>query len=131
MCERTGLYQPNLPSLATCLPVPSKIVTEIIEIMKSHFGDLVVHCGSKNNFLGIEIIITKEKQVNIEIKDQLMEAVTLLELYNDTKVNKTVTSFARKYLRLINEDCTKLSGKKCELVYSIVAKLRYHEESHS
>jgi len=93
--------------------------------MKSHFGDLVVYRGNKFVFLRMEITITKDKRVKIEIKDQLMEDVALFESCNDTKVNEIVTSPAQKHLRLVNEDCKNLSGTKHELFHSIVEKLLF------
>ena len=54
-----------------------------------------------------------------------MEDVGLFELYDDTKVNETVTLPAQKHLRLVNEDSTKLSGGESELFHSIVEKLLF------
>ena len=36
----------------------------------------------------MKITITKDKRVNIEMKDQLMEAIILLELHDGTKFDK-------------------------------------------
>ena len=98
-------------------------MTEIIEIMKCRFGDLLVHRGRKFDFLGMEITITKGKRVKIEMKDQLMDAVALFGSYAGTKDNEIVTSLSQKYLRLVNEDFTKVLGKKRDFFHFIIAKL--------
>ena len=49
-----------------------KVVTEILEIMKKHFGELVIHraCVGKNfDFLGMGITIKEDKNIQIEMKD--------------------------------------------------------------
>ena len=49
-----------------------KVVTEILEIMKKYFGELVIHrvCVGKNfDFLGMGVTITEDKKIQIETKD--------------------------------------------------------------
>ena len=43
--------------------------------MKKKFGELVMTRLKKHKFLGMNINITKEKKVEIEVKEQLFEEV--------------------------------------------------------
>ena len=91
--------------------------------MNEHFGDLVVTRGKTRSFLGINIRITKEKNIEIEMKDQLNDTIATFEKAQGELVNKTVTSPAQKYLRDVNDTCEKLTGMKHEVFHSVVAKL--------
>ena len=104
------------------------VVTKVLEIMKDHFGDLVIHrgkIGEKFDYLGMEITIEKDKKIKIEMKDQLNEAIDFFESWEGTKVTEEVTSPAQKHLRTVDDKCLKLFGKKRELFHTIVAKLLY------
>ena len=105
--------------------VDNQVVTEVIEIMKGHFGDLVVTRGKTHNFLGMNIHINDEKNIEIEMKDQLKEAVATFEAAEGECVNETVTSPAQKHLRDTNDDCEMLTGVKHEVFHSVVAKILY------
>ena len=48
--------------------------------MKKHVGDLTVTRGNKHRFLGMNITINENKNVEIKIKEQLQEAVDMLTL---------------------------------------------------
>ena len=105
-----------------------KVVTEILEIMKKHFGELVIHraCVGKNfDFLGMGITIKEDKHIQIEMKDQLFEAIESYESWDGKEVTEIVTSPAQRHLRLANNECPKLSGKQRELFHTVVAKLLY------
>ena len=43
-------------------------VTGFIVITKKYFGELVVSCGKKHNFLGMEIELVKGGKINIGMK---------------------------------------------------------------
>ena len=49
--------------------------------MKWNFGDLVAHRvdAGKFNLMGIDIWIETDKKIEIEMKDQLSEAIDMLE----------------------------------------------------
>ena len=51
------------------------MVTQVIELMKKHFGDLTVTRGNKHRFLGMDIAISKKENIEIEMKDQLQETI--------------------------------------------------------
>ena len=99
------------------------VVTDVINTMKSHFGELTVTRGKKHRFLGMNITINEDKNIEIEMKDQLQEAVDMFEQADCSKVNETVTSPARPRLRDVNLESTRLCSAKQEAYHSIVAKL--------
>ena len=105
--------------------VDKNVVTEVIELMKRHFGDLVVTRGKKHNFLGMDISITEDKNIEIGMKDQLNEAVASFEEIEGESVSETVNSSAKHHLRYVDDTCKKLNGTKKEVFHSVVQKLLY------
>ena len=63
-----------------------EVVTEIIEIMKKHFGDLTTTRGSKHHFLGMNITINPKKNIEIEMKFQLQEVIDMFVLEEGSKI---------------------------------------------
>ena len=49
-----------------------KLVEDLINYLKKHFGELVVTRGNKHTFLGKNIIITEKKKVEIDMKEQIL-----------------------------------------------------------
>ena len=99
------------------------VVTDVINLMKSHFGELTITRGNKHRFLGMNITINGDKNIEIEMKDQLLEAVSMFEQTDGSQVDEIVTSPARPHLRDVNLEGTKLCSGKQEAYHSIVAKL--------
>ena len=100
-----------------------KVVTEVIDLMKKHFGDLTITRGNKHRFLGMNITINQDKSIEIEMKDQLQEAIDMFTLHEGSEVKEEVTSPARRHLREVDEKCAPLGQVKREAFHSIVAKL--------
>ena len=50
-------------------------VTNLVNELKEHLGDLKTSRGNTNTFLGINFKITKDKNVELEMMDQFNEAV--------------------------------------------------------
>ena len=46
------------------------VVTEVIDLMKKHVGDLIVTRENKHRFLGMNITIHQNNSIEIETKDQ-------------------------------------------------------------
>ena len=59
--------------------------------------------------MGVTII--EDKMIQIETKDQLLEAIESYESWDGKEVTEIVTSPVQRYLRLANKKCSKLSGK--------------------
>ena len=53
------------------------MVTNILEEIKKHFGDLTITRGKKHVFLGMNLEITKEKELLVDMSDQLRETVDI------------------------------------------------------
>ena len=51
--------------------VEPNMVTNILNIIRGHFGDIVTGIGREHSFLGINITIRGGSKVEIDIKDQL------------------------------------------------------------
>ena len=50
-----------------------KVIDELLEDLRKHFGDLVVTRGGNNCFLGMKIQITDNKRIEIYTKEQFEE----------------------------------------------------------
>ena len=89
-----------------------QVVTDVIELMKKHFGDLTVTRGKKHRFLGMNIEINKDRNIEIEMKEQLLEAIDIFEESEGSKVTEEVSTPAPPHLREVNMECRQLSIKK-------------------
>ena len=100
-----------------------EVVTDTIGLMKKHFGDLTVTRGNKHRFLGMNITINQKDSIEIEMKDQLQDAIDMFVSSEGEKVNEEVTSPARPRLRDVNSNGVLLNKDKKEAFHSIVASL--------
>ena len=100
-----------------------KIVTQVIDLMKEHFGDLTVTRGNKHRFLGMNITINKGKSIEIEMKEQLLNVIEMFTLADGQDVDGIVTSPAQRHLKEVNPDYKPLSPDKADILHSIVAAL--------
>ena len=75
--------------------VDAQVVTNILDMIKQHFGDITIYQGNKHIFLGIGIEITNEGKIEIEMKDQLLQAI---EMFGE-EITETVKSPAQHHLR--------------------------------
>ena len=83
----------------------AQVVTDVIELMKKHFGDLTVTRGKKHRFLGMNIEINKDRNIEIEMKEQLQEVIDMFEEIEGSKVTEEVSTPARPHLREVNLEC--------------------------
>ena len=71
------------------------VVTEILEAIKGHFGDLVISRGNEHEFLGMKITInTNTKDITIDMRGQIQEA---FDMFGE-ELDNTVTTPANKNL---------------------------------
>ena len=98
-----------------------KVVTDIIEEIKKHFGDLKVNRGNIHDFLGMKIKINGNKTISLDMKDQINEA---LEMFGE-KIEGPISSPATKLLQYVKEDSKQLDTDMSEKFHSVVAKLLY------
>ena len=74
----------------------------------------------------MNIHITEDKKIEIEMEDQLMEAI---ELFGEELEGK-VTSPAQHHLFQVNENAEPLDKNKKEIFHSLTAKLLYLCDPH-
>ena len=103
--------------------VDPDVVTSVLEMMKKHFGNITVTRGNKHRFLGMNITINKDKNIEIDMREQLQEVLDMFSCTVDDTIDKAVTSPAEKHLMDVNANGIPLDHKKKEAFHSIVAKL--------
>ena len=101
-----------------------RVVTEVLEAVKEHFGELVISRGDEHDLLGMKIKMNRtEKTITIDMRDQLKEA---FEMFGDEELNETVVSPARKNLFTSHDDeCEELDEARSETFHSVTAKLLF------
>ena len=52
-----------------------KVVHDVINKLKKQFGELTVETGKKLSFLGMNITMRDDRKIEIEMKDQIREAL--------------------------------------------------------
>ena len=100
------------------------VVTDVIKMVSSYFGELAVTRGDEHTFLGIKFKIRKDKKIEVSMKEQLEEAITLFEESGD-KVDGEVCSPAAKHLFTTDENGEELDEKRKEIFHSVTAKLLF------
>ena len=98
-----------------------KVVTEILDAIKGHFGELVISRGNEHDLLGMKIKINrKHKTVTIDTREQLQEAFDMF----DEELDDSVTSPANKNLFTTYDGISEeLNEERSEIFHSVVAKL--------
>ena len=81
------------------------VVTGVIELTKHHFGDLTITTGNKHRFLGVNITMHPKKNIEIEMKDQLQEAIDTFVQHGRDEAIEIVTSPAKRRTREVDSDC--------------------------
>ena len=55
----------------------SIVIDNLLDTIKTHFGEIKITRGKKHTFLGMNIQITEDTKIEIEMEDQLMKAIEL------------------------------------------------------
>ena len=55
--------------------VESRVIDDLWDIIKTHFGEIKITRGKKHTFLGMNLRITEDKKIEIDMEDQLMDAI--------------------------------------------------------
>ena len=98
-----------------------QIVRSVIESLKCHFGELTVTEGKKFDFLRMNITIRDDKKIEIEMKDQINEAINWI----GEEVNHMPKTPANRNLFSVDENLVPLGKEKSDTFHSVVAKLLY------
>lgn len=99
--------------------VDSEVVTEVMDKIAEHFGDLAITRGDAHDFLGINIKIRKDGLIAIHQHDQVEGA---LKMFGATYTHH-VTSPCAGHLWKVNENAPKLDEECAKTFHSVVAKL--------
>ena len=99
----------------------SKSVKDLINDLEKHFVDLVVTIGNNHTFLGMNVNITEDKKVDMEMKEKLSEAI---EAFGENIYEK-VTTPASSHLFIVNEQSQQLYEEKREVSHLVVEKLLF------
>ena len=99
--------------------IESKYVEDLIKDLKNNFRELVVTRGKKHIFLGVNINITEDKKVEIEMKEKLLKAIEALK----ENIDEKLTTPASSHLFIFNEQAQQLYEENSEIFHLAVAKL--------
>ena len=100
-----------------------QVVTDVIELTNTHFGEFTVARRKKRRFLGMNIEINKDKNIELGTKDQLQDAVDMFEDSEGEKISEEVNTLARSHLREVSMKCAQLGHKNKDMFHSVVTKL--------
>ena len=92
--------------------VDSKVVDDVIEMIKGHFGNITVDRGKTHTFLGMNIRLRDDKKIEIKMVNQLQQCIDLFNEYSYLEITEKVSTPSQKDLRTIDEDSPDLSGLK-------------------
>ena len=100
--------------------VDSTVVTQVLDQIASHFGELSATRGTKHDFLGMNIEI-KDRKVYIDMHHQVKEALE----WGGVQVGTKPATPATKELYNDMEDGTLLDEEQSDNYHSVVQKLMY------
>ena len=94
------------------------LLEDLINDLKKNFGELVMTRGKKHTLLGINYNITEDKNIDIEIKEQLLEAI---EAFGEN-IDEKVTTPEYNHILLVNDQTQQLYEEKSKCFHSVVEK---------
>ena len=100
------------------LPDDPTVVSEIINLVEEEYGDVKPVRGDNYVYLGMNILITKDQKIMINMKEQILEAIEAL----GEDVSCKVAIPAARHLMNVSDGTTKLDDVEAELFCNIVAK---------
>ena len=103
--------------------VDPNVVTEVLNAVKGHFGELVISRGNTHELLGMTIEIDRQKKdVIIDMRDQIQEA---FDTFGE-ELDHNVSSPANKNLFSTYDGVsTELDENRSEIFHSVVAKILF------
>ena len=104
--------------------IDNKVVDSVIKDIERYFGPMKVSRDETKDYLGMNITITKDKFLEIEMKESIKDAIQSFE----EEIHGTVTSPTPRHLFQINDSSPKLNNRQAEIFHSVTAKLLYLEK---
>jgi hypothetical protein len=99
--------------------VYEKVVTKVIGMIESDFGDLSVVRGASHKLLGMQVDFNEDRTVSISTIDYVKEVI---DSFPDVIQNK-VTSPANRNVFNVDDESPLIDTKRAELFHSLVEKL--------
>ena len=97
----------------------AELLEDLIRDLRKHFGELVVTRGKEYTFLCMDINITENKKVEIDMKEKLLEAIEA----SGENIDEKVTTPESSHIFLVNEQAKQLDEEKRESFHLVVANL--------
>ena len=101
--------------------VDPNVVDGVLNMIRALFGEITVSRGRKHTFLGMNIFMAENRTIQIDMKEQLLEAI---ELFREP-INGVVTSPAQHHLFQVNENAEQLDEEKSKIFHTVTQKLLY------
>ena len=100
------------------------VVKQVIAEIEKPFGKMEVTYGNEQDYLGMKLTITKDRHLQIDMREQIKE---ILKDFSED-LGASVGTPAARHLMDVNDNAELLSTRKRELFHSTVAKLLYLEK---
>ena len=101
--------------------VDPNVVDGVLNMIRALFGEITVSRGRKHTFLGMNIFMAENRTIQINMKEQLLEAI---ELFREP-INGVVTSPAQHHIFQVNEKAEQLDEEKNKIFQTVTQKLLY------
>ena len=101
--------------------VEPSVVDSVLNMIKVHFGEITITRGKSHDFLGMSIVLRDDKKIEIDMADQLREAI---EAFGE-KIDNSAVNPAKSDLFYVDEDSKPLSEEKSDIFHSVTQKLLY------
>jgi len=105
------------------LHVQPEVVTQVLEVIMGHLGELEISRGDEHNSLGMKIVMDREnRSVIISMRDPIEESIKMFgEDVDDTVASPTNENLFTTYDRESDE----LGEDRSEIFHSVTAKLLF------
>ena len=97
------------------------VVDSIIKELTKYFGELSITRGKEHSFLGMKIKIKNDKKIEIDMIEQIKEAIEWL----GEELEDSASSPANNKLFTSDDDAQQLNDEMSELFHSIVSKFLF------
>ena len=98
-----------------------KFVDDMLTIFKEKSGDLTITQGNSHDFIGMDLAITKEKRVGIDMRKKIEEAI---EIFGE-EIKGKVSTPAAKHLLWVDDTKPLLYHKHKDSLHNVNSKCFY------
>ena len=101
--------------------VEEEVLEKIVKEISEYFGDLKIYRGNKHTFLGMNVTITNDHNIEIEMTDQLKKTIQAF----GEPIAKSMNTPASAKLLPVDEKSELLKQEEKEIFHTVTAKLLY------